>query len=124
MARLSRLNCHPTMRRFVIHLARICVFFMLPKVAEENLKSAGFAEQVSVIVGPAANSLAAPQPEQQFDLVFIDADKASNSIYFTEAKRLVRSGGVIVRYCRPMHSISIIEFPIDCGQRRPIWTCC
>jgi len=83
---------------------------MLPKVAEENLKSAGFAEQVSVIVGPAADSLAALHLEQQFDLVFIDADKISNALYFTEAKRLVRSGGVIVRYCWRMHSKLIIEF--------------
>lgn len=93
------------------HLAGICTLFTLPKIAEENLKTAGFAEQVSVIVGPAADSLAALHPEQQFDLVFIDADKILNALYFTEAKRLVRSGGVIVRYCRPMHSKLIIEFP-------------
>lgn len=92
------------------HLAGICTLFTLPKIAEENLKTAGFAEQASVIVGPAANSLAALHPEQQFDLVFIDADKILNALYFTEAKRLVRSGGVIVRYCRPMRSKLIIEF--------------
>lgn len=85
------------------YLASICACFILPKVAEENLKFAGFTEQVSVIVGPAASSLAALHPEQPFDLVFIDADKISNVLYFTEAKRLVRSGGIIVRYYRPMH---------------------
>ena len=37
-------------------------------------------------------------PEEPFDLVFIDADKRlANALYFAEAKRLVRKGGVIVR---------------------------
>jgi len=40
--------------------------------------------------------LAQLHPEHPFDLVFIDADKPSNLIYFTEAKRLVRPGGVII----------------------------
>jgi len=35
-------------------------------------------------------------PEPPFDFVFIDADKASTLLYFKEAKRLVRKGGVIV----------------------------
>ena len=49
------------------------------------------------MIGPAVESLAKLSPgEEPFDLVFIDADKASNCIYFSEAKRLVRKGGVIV----------------------------
>lgn len=35
-------------------------------------------------------------PETPFDFIFIDADKKGNLDYFTEAKRLVRKGGVIV----------------------------
>ncbi|KAF7367167.1 tRNA threonylcarbamoyladenosine dehydratase [Mycena sanguinolenta] len=35
-------------------------------------------------------------PDTPFDLIFIDADKPSNVNYFTEAKRLVRKGGVII----------------------------
>ena len=35
--------------------------------------------------------------EEPFDLVFIDADKPSNPIYYKEARRLTRKGGVIVR---------------------------
>lgn len=34
--------------------------------------------------------------EKKFDFIFIDADKPSNVKYFTEAKRLIRKGGVIV----------------------------
>jgi predicted O-methyltransferase YrrM len=66
------------------------------KVALENLKAAGVADQVTIVIGPAAESLAKLSSEEPYDLVFIDADKPSNPIYFSEAKRLVRKGGVIV----------------------------
>ncbi|KIJ98657.1 hypothetical protein K443DRAFT_103603 [Laccaria amethystina LaAM-08-1] len=76
------------------------------QVAKENIAAAGLADKVSVILGPAIDSLRTlhPTPEP-FDLVFIDADKQSNTAYFVEAKRLVRKGGIIivdnvVRYAR------------------------
>ena len=52
---------------------------------------------MSIVLGPAAESLAQLHPEEPFDFVFIDANKSSNSLYFAEAKRLMRKGGVIVR---------------------------
>lgn len=67
------------------------------QVALNNLKTAGVDNQVTIVLGPAAESLALLHPEESFDLAFIDADKASNTLYFTEAKRLLRKGGVIVR---------------------------
>ncbi|MGH3157441.1 MAG: O-methyltransferase [Streptosporangiaceae bacterium] len=68
------------------------------EVARGNLDRAGVGDLVDVRVGPAADSLAAlaqanPQP---FDLVFIDADKASNALYFDYAVRLGHPGTVIV----------------------------
>ncbi|KAF5384388.1 hypothetical protein D9615_003398 [Tricholomella constricta] len=66
------------------------------EVAQENLARAGLSSKVEVILGPAIESLAKLQPEPPFDLVFIDADKPSNTQYFIEAKRLVRKGGVII----------------------------
>ncbi|PPQ70352.1 hypothetical protein CVT26_013786 [Gymnopilus dilepis] len=66
------------------------------KVAEENLKLAGLQDKVKVILGPAADSLSKLHPEELFDLAFIDADKVNNLLYFTEAKRLVRPGGIII----------------------------
>ncbi|KAF8152997.1 O-methyltransferase-domain-containing protein [Crassisporium funariophilum] len=66
------------------------------KIAHENLKVAGLDNKVTIITGPAAESLAKISSEPPFDLVFIDADKPSNVIYFQEAKRLVRKGGVII----------------------------
>ena len=67
----------------------------IAKVALENLKAAGVDKQVTnntIVIGPlaTAESLAKISPENPFDLVFIDADTASNSFYFSEAKRLLR----------------------------------
>ncbi|KAJ3757741.1 O-methyltransferase-domain-containing protein [Lentinula raphanica] len=66
------------------------------KVARENLANAGLEKKCKVILGPAYDSMISLQPETPFDLVFIDADKKSNVKYFTEAKRLVKKGGVII----------------------------
>lgn len=66
------------------------------EVAKTNIAYAGFASNVKVLVGPAAETLAKMQPEQPFDLVFIDADKKNNLTYFLEAKRMTRKGGIII----------------------------
>ena len=68
------------------------------QVARSNLDRAGVGDLVEIRTGPAAESLAAladadPEP---FDLVFIDADKKSNTVYFDYAVRLGRPGTVIV----------------------------
>ncbi|KAE9392860.1 O-methyltransferase family 3 protein [Gymnopus androsaceus JB14] len=66
------------------------------KVARENLANAGLEKKCKVILGPAYDSMVRLHPEVPFDLIFIDADKKSNVKYFTEAKRLVKKGGVII----------------------------
>ena len=68
-------------------------------MATENLSTAGLLHKVDIILGPAAETiekLSAP-----FDLAFIDADKEEIPNYFKHAKRLVRKGGVIVRFSSP-----------------------
>ena len=60
------------------------------EVARRNLASL----PVDVVVGPAAESLAAL--EGPFDLVFVDADKPGNVTYLREALRLSRPGTLIV----------------------------
>jgi predicted O-methyltransferase YrrM len=68
------------------------------EVARGNIDRAGLADQVSVRVGRAIDTL--PQLAEEgvgpFDLVFIDADKPSNPDYFGWALRLTRPGSVIV----------------------------
>ncbi len=67
-------------------------------VARGNLERAGVADRVDVVVGRAADSLAAmgEQGVEPFDLVFVDADKAGNDVYFEWAMRLTRPGALIV----------------------------
>jgi predicted O-methyltransferase YrrM len=67
-------------------------------VARENLERAGLSDRVEVRVAPAAESLAKLVTDrvQPFDLVFIDADKASIDSYFVAALGLSRAGTVIV----------------------------
>src|SRR3954463_15957232 len=67
-------------------------------VARLNLARAGLGDVVEVRVGRALDTLpalAAEAPEQ-FDLVFVDADKAPYAQYLDWAVRLTRPGGLVV----------------------------
>jgi predicted O-methyltransferase YrrM len=68
------------------------------EVARINIERAGFASQVEVRTGPAAESLRALISEgaEPFDFVFIDADKEGYSEYFSLTLELSRPGTVIV----------------------------
>ncbi|KAF8890337.1 O-methyltransferase-domain-containing protein [Mucidula mucida] len=66
------------------------------KVAGENMVNAGLGSKVKFIVGPALASLKEIPTSTKFDLAFIDADWESIAEYFQEAKRIVKSGGVII----------------------------
>ncbi|GAA1117891.1 MULTISPECIES: O-methyltransferase [Kitasatospora] len=68
------------------------------EVARDNLANAGFAEVAEVRLGPAADTLQqlADEGTDPFDLVFIDADKPGNPVYFAWALRLTRPGSLIV----------------------------
>lgn len=68
------------------------------ETARKNFFSAGVADRIELIEGRAADSLKslAEQGEPPFDLVFIDADKPSNTIYLDFAAKLTRKGGVVV----------------------------
>lgn len=68
------------------------------EVARANIARAGLEHAVEVRVGAALDLLPALAAEQRdaFDLVFIDADKASIPEYFDWALNLSRSGSLIV----------------------------
>lgn len=63
--------------------------------ARAQLQAAGVADRVEVRIGHALDLLAALDGEQ-FDLVFLDADKEPLPTYLDWALRLVRPGGAIV----------------------------
>jgi len=68
------------------------------EVARANLAGAGLADRCEVRTGPAVLTLAdmIDGGEAPFDMVFIDADKPSNTAYLSAALKLTRPGSVIV----------------------------
>lgn len=68
------------------------------EVARANLARAGLSQSTEVRLGLAAELLPriAAAGEGPFDLVFIDADKPNNPLYFDWALKLARKGSVIV----------------------------
>lgn len=64
-------------------------------VARANLRRAGVADRVQVVVGAALKTLPALDGEP-FDLVFVDADKENYVEYLQWAARLARPGALIV----------------------------
>jgi predicted O-methyltransferase YrrM len=65
------------------------------EVARANLQRAGVADRVEVKVGAALDTLPTLDGEQ-FDLVFIDADKENYPGYLDWAVRLARPGAIIL----------------------------
>lgn len=65
-------------------------------VAQANIDRAGLGERVEIRIGIAAEVLPTLQGAEPFDLVFIDADKESNTIYLDWAARLGRPGTVVI----------------------------
>ncbi|MBS1699171.1 MAG: O-methyltransferase [Actinobacteria bacterium] len=65
-------------------------------VARASIDAAGVGELVEIRIGRAAEVLPALAAEEPFDLVFIDADKESNTIYLDWAARLGHPGTVVV----------------------------
>ncbi|WP_366917477.1 GDSL-type esterase/lipase family protein [Microbacterium thalli] len=64
------------------------------EMARRNIERAGVDDRVEVRVGRAAEVL--PDVDGPFDLVFIDADKESNTLYLEHAARVARVGAVVV----------------------------
>ena len=64
------------------------------ELAAVNLRRAGVADRVQIVLGAALDTL--PTLSGDFDFVFIDADKENNSAYLNYAVELARPGTVIV----------------------------
>jgi predicted O-methyltransferase YrrM len=94
-------------------------------VAHRNIERAGFRGVVEIRVAPAADSLAQMKRDRvdPFDLVFIDADKASTAEYYEAAVELSRPGSLIVidNVARHGHVIEADSEDADViGMRRAI----
>jgi predicted O-methyltransferase YrrM len=67
-------------------------------VARHNIARAGLEDRVSVVLGPASETMAKLVDDgvEPFDLIFIDADKPRIDEYFQRSLELSRAGAVIV----------------------------
>ncbi|WP_456271122.1 O-methyltransferase [Bacillus sp. AK031] len=67
-------------------------------VAEENIRSAGLENKISIMTGPALDTLPTLKEKgyPEFDLIFIDADKPNNPHYLNWALEFSRPGTVII----------------------------
>lgn len=65
-------------------------------LARANLDRAGVGDKVDIRIGRGADVLPTLEGDEPFDLVFIDADKESNTIYLDWAARLGRPGTVVM----------------------------
>ncbi|MGB7339511.1 MAG: O-methyltransferase [Phototrophicaceae bacterium] len=65
------------------------------EIAKKNIARAGFADQVTIIVGNARETLPTLVDDAPFDFIFIDADKPNNPFYYDWSVKLSRSGTVI-----------------------------
>lgn len=68
----------------------------IAEIARANLDRAGVGDKVEIRLGRAADVLPGLEGGEPFDLVFIDADKESNTIYLDWAARLGRPGTVVI----------------------------
>lgn len=65
-------------------------------IATESFQRAGVAGLVRLHIGPALERLPTLEAQGPFDLVFIDADKASYPAYLAWAEQNLRVGGVVL----------------------------
>ena len=63
-------------------------------IAQRYFGKSPYGHKIQLKLGPALQSLQAI-PANSEDFVFIDADKPSYGLYFDEAMRILRSGGII-----------------------------
>ena len=67
----------------------------MEEMLNQHFKSTNVDKKVRLHLGPAAQIIV-EIPENNFDMVFIDADKKNNLLYFDLVFEKVRSGGLII----------------------------
>ena len=65
-------------------------------LARSYWERAGVSDKITLEIGPAAETLAALPPGEQFDLAFIDADKPGYIDYYEQIVPRLRPNGVIL----------------------------
>ncbi|UDY37775.1 O-methyltransferase [Dermatobacter hominis] len=79
---------------------------------------AGMADRIDVVIGPAAETLAAFTPPRPVDLAFIDADKPGYATYYELVLERLRPGGLVV-FDNALYSGAVLD-PSDDENTRAI----
>ena len=66
------------------------------ELARENLAAANLSDKVTVVLGPALDTLPEVKKQGPFDVVFIDADKVNYDHYGRWALENLRPGGLVI----------------------------
>jgi len=66
------------------------------EIARRNLELAGVADRATVVVGPAADGLAALPDDPPVDFAYVDADKTGYPAYYDALVPRLRTGGLLV----------------------------
>jgi caffeoyl-CoA O-methyltransferase len=65
-------------------------------IAKRFWAKAGVADQIELVIAPAAETLRALPEREEWDLAFIDADKPGYPVYYAEILKRLRPGGLIL----------------------------
>ena len=87
--------------------------------ARRYWQEAGLAARIDLRLAPALQTLAGLNEPGQFDLIFIDADKANYPHYLEHALRLLRVGGLVV-FDNTLWSGRVLEQAPDSADTRAI----
>jgi caffeoyl-CoA O-methyltransferase len=66
------------------------------EIARRNLDKAGVSERVTIVVGPAGQSLDQLPDEPTYDFVFLDADKSSYPAYYEQILSRMTPGALLL----------------------------
>jgi predicted O-methyltransferase YrrM len=88
-------------------------------IARHYWQEAGLARRIDLRLAPALETLAALDEPGQFDLIFIDADKANYPNYLEHALRLLRVGGLAV-FDNTLWSGRVLEHNPESADTRAI----
>lgn len=65
-------------------------------IARTHWEAAGVADRIDLVIGPAAETLAALPPDREVDLAFIDADKTGYLTYYEALVPRLSARGVVL----------------------------
>ncbi|KAJ1802242.1 hypothetical protein LPJ56_007257, partial [Coemansia sp. RSA 2599] len=91
-------------------------------IARKNLEHAGVSDYVEIVVGDARKNVAKLEG-QQFEVIFIDADKPSYRAYYdaiVEKKLLTKGGLIIIDNTALWNTADYIDKPTDAVETEAI----